>query len=305
METRFRARFRRRTFRFSEHSLRQVCDQAGVPPAFLGRMPAALGVGVLRSMLAVAEHADGRQVLLRFRAGDPPVLRAVLPQSYVRLDDEEVLDEVRRATDGEDFEAFRVSVDDDSLFLRLASPREYEVGAPGAGDRARAGFDIHASETGAWPLTIRRQMLRLVCQNGLTAESDAGAALRTRYTRLGRESLRAALAGTLKEVATWGASAAEAMAAARGDWIADPRAEIASIFRDHGLGSPRGRLGRWVAERVVRDVSLFGVRRFDLVQAFTAVARELEHRDRMRLEDAMGRYLVGGPASAADQAVPL
>ena len=37
--------------------------------------------------------------------------------------------------------------------------------------------------------------------------------------------------------------------------------------------------------------SLFGVHRFDLVQAFTATARGLEHKDRMRLEDAMGAYV--------------
>ena len=41
------------------------------------------------------------------------------------------------------------------------------------------------------------------------------------------------------------------------------------------------------------QVGLLGARQFDIVQAVTAVAQQLDHDWRPRLEDAMGAYVLG------------
>ena len=39
-------------------------------------------------------------------------------------------------------------------------------------------------------------------------------------------------------------------------------------------------------------LAVFGIEKFEFIQCFTAVARECEPADRLRLEDAMGAYLL-------------
>ena len=85
---------------------------------------------------------------------------------------------------------------------------------------------------------------------------------------------------------------------ARQAYVADPASEVARIFRRYRLGSPKGKAGRWVVDELLRRGTLFGVERFDLVQAFTAVARDLDHATRLKFEDAMGAYVLQGVAEA-------
>ncbi len=275
-------------------ALKQMSNVTGVPMAFLERVPPSLGVKVLRCMLALCEEADGRDLLFRMKGRERPRLRAILPQSYVRLDDRDLFAEVRDRLEGTSARAHRVSLDDDTLFLRILLGERHELGGGRRSDPAFTVLDVIGSETGTHPLEVRTGLLRVVCSNGLTEMSDAQRALRTRYTRLGRPAFEDALTSTLGSVLDRGAHLAATMAETRVRVVTDPQEEIDRVVRRYRLGSPRGRLAQWMTAEVLKEMDLFGVAKFDIVQAMTAVARGLEHRDRMRLEDAAGAYLMEG-----------
>jgi len=73
--------------------------------------------------------------------------------------------------------------------------------------------------------------------------------------------------------------------------VASPVPEIERNFYHFKLGSPRGRVGRWVIAEALKSKTLWGLQRFDIVKAFTLAAQSLGHRERRRFEDAMSSYL--------------
>jgi hypothetical protein len=284
-----------RTFaaKLTPHSFGQICGLLRVPPQFIERVPAPVALRLLRTLQDTSELMDGRALLLRFRGKEPPLLRAILPHSFVRFDDADIVRAIR-SHEGEALEAQDVRVDEDSLFLRLllADPkRQVNLGSGLSPDPGFVGMSIYSSETGAHPLVLRHSLLRLVCENGLTIPVEEGRPMRRRFTQVDRRALERAIDGALSQMIPRGEELAKKLAATRAETVRDADAEIFAIFRRHRLGSPRGRLGRWVTEEVHRNLSLFGAQRFEIVQAFTAVARGLESPDRLRFEDAMGAYL--------------
>lgn len=280
----------------SENALGQLCELAGVPTGFLERVPTSLAVKLLRTCLETAEHADGRRVLVRLKTTRSPRVRAILPQSYVRFDDLDVLSELRAAVGRKEIKAVRVSVTDDILFLRLAGTEALDLGSGRQPDPARPAIDLITSETGAHKLELRNCLLRLVCQNGLTTVSSVSRAFRSRFSSIDREKLRDGFGAAVEESLRKGQALAHRLAETRSSYIQDPRAELEAIFRKFKLGTTRGRIGRWVVGEVLRSLSVFGVAKFDLIQAFTSVARDLDHTARTRFEDAMGSYLMAGGA---------
>jgi len=281
----------------SPNALEQLCALAGVPPSFLERVPTSLALRLLRACLETAEHADGRRVLVRLKTAGPPSVRAILPQSYVRFDDLDVLSELRAAAEGRELKALRVNVTDDIFFLRLAGEEVHSLGSAQHPDPALAGIDLITSETGAHKLELRQVLLRVVCENGLTMMSKAGRSFRSRFSAIDRQKLHEAFRKTLEESICKGPEIAGRLAETRSSYIKDPRAELEAIFRKYRLGTTRGRIGRWVVQEVLRNISIFGILKFDLIQSFTAVARGLDHSARTRIEDAMGSYLMAGAES--------
>ncbi len=301
LERRYRLRVRRRErneeLGVSETALGQLCGIAGVPAQFLERAPASVGLDVMRSMLRLAQEGDDRQHLLRVKDGRSPRLRAVLPSSYVRLDDLDVLSEVERSAGEGWANAVNVWITDDLFALRLVAGQEVNLGTLQRPDPTRAGIDVVSSETGVRPLEIRSVLFRQVCANGMTRLVDSHRELRTRYARGDRAALREVLRTAVDRAVNEGTQAAARLAAARSQYVEDPLRELEEILRRYRLGSIRGRIGRWVVEEVLRDQTLFGTTRFAIVQAFTAAARGLDYPSRVRFEDAMGAYLFDAPAA--------
>jgi len=287
----------RMPIRLSDTALRQIGGITGVPLNFLAKTPASVGLAALNSHLAMAECADGRQRLMRLKMKGTPTLRAVLPQSFVRFDDTQVLACVRRASDK--LRVARLQVDDDTCFLRVLTEERLELGTAGNPDEAYAGVDVISSETGKRPLEMRSVVWRLVCTNGITRLSSANELLKVRNTSMDRHAFEGAVRTAMVDAIAVGREGARRLADTRGDFINDTRAEITRIFRRYKLGSPNGKVGRWVAEELVRKMTpMYGINKYDLIQAFTATARGLENRDRIRLEDAMGAYLMEGLGDA-------
>ena len=287
-----------KAIRLSENSIRQLASLAGVSMNFLEKVPASLGLKLLRCLIEFATGLDDKFFLLRFKSRRRPVLRAILPQSFVRISDFDVLLTVQSLCDLSRTHVANLVVNDDLFSMRLVLHDEMNLGTVRLPDIARPGIDIRTSETGRYPLEIRHILFRVVCSNGMTAITGAQKMLKKRYTKLNVPMLREVVGESLATSVQFGRDATGRLKEARSAYIKDPLAEVDRVFQKFKLGSPKGKVGRWVAEEVAKQTSMFGVQRFDIVQAFTAVARDLEHSHRLRFEDAMGAYLVQGAKAA-------
>ena len=291
--------------RFTETSFRQLCGLANVPSPLLTKAPAALGLNLLRCMLEASEAGEGRPYLLRMRAPRRPTLRAILPQSFVRLDDLSVFATLRKAVEKRDVQVASLKVDEDTWHTRLLVGEPINLGSVAAPDIVSPGFDLITSETGSHPLEMRHLLLRQVCLNGMTEAAEQKSAFRNRCTAVERHVLEDRLARALGQAAEKGRDMAAQLSGSRSDYVPDPRGEIDRIFRHFRLGNPSGRIGEWVAAEIMQSDTLFGVSRWSICQSFSAVARGLDHARRMLIEDAMGSYLMrgidGGKGKVSDQ----
>lgn len=279
------------------NSLSQYCNLVGIPIQFLEKIPANMGIRMFSILLDTCEKADGRQFLVRLNEKEGTRLRAILAHSFVRFDDRQVL-RVLNQVSGGGFQVKNIELDEDQMHLRLLIPNAtavpLELGTAFKTDRAFPGIDLVTSETGAGPMEVRYLVFREICSNGLTALAEEQKILKRRYTEIDRGVFEEIVRQAINKASTHGQDTASRLLATRDQVIPDPGRELTSVFRSYRLGSPNGRIGRWVREELDRSAGLFGVQRFDFIQAFTAVARGLESRDRLRMEDAMGEYLVGG-----------
>lgn len=286
---------RTRTMALTPTALGQLAGMAGIPAPFLERVPPALGLRLLRSLLEVAAGEEDRSCLLRLREGregTAPSIRAVLPASFVRISDRELLEDLERAVE-RPATIVNLQVTADLFSIRVVFADDVaDVGMARHPDPTMPGLDLRSSETGVYPLQIRRLVFRQVCANGMTGLAESQKLLRRRMTRFDRGEFRVAVREAAEESVRFGREMAGRLRVSRGQVVEDPRSEIARIFRTYRLGSPRSDKARWVAAEVLQNVSLFGVGRFELVQAFTAVARGLEHERRVLWEDAMADYLM-------------
>jgi hypothetical protein len=279
------------------NSLSQYCNLMGMPIQFLEKIPANMAVRMFSVLLDTCPRADGRQFLVRLNETDGTRLRAILAHSFVRFDDRQVVRVLNQVSAG-NFTVKTVEVDEDQMHLRLLLPRAIaeplDLGTATRRDPALSGLDLVTSETGAGPMELRQLVYREICSNGLTVLTGGERIMKRRYTEIDRGVFEGILQKAINQAATQGPETAARLAATRAQPISDSQRELETAFRTFRLGSPNGRLGRLVREELEQSTDLFGVQRFDFIQAFTAVARGLESRDRLRVEDAMGEYLVRG-----------
>jgi hypothetical protein len=165
------------------------------------------------------------------------------------------------------------------------------VGPSRKSDAAVAGIDILSSETGRYRLQIRTVLLRLVCSNGMTSLVAGPRQFRSTAANLDRERFRSALREAMSTSVNAATEQVERLRQARTEFVSNPDREIEGIFKRYRLGRFRGEPGRWVRGELNRERSLFGVDRFAIVQAVTAVARGLDHDVRRHWEDSMSEYL--------------
>ncbi|MBN1444172.1 MAG: hypothetical protein JXA90_15785 [Planctomycetes bacterium] len=293
---RFQVQLRRGTsmqaLRLTSTSLEQLCGIAGMPVNFLDRMPPSLGLSVLRSLLSAVDLAGNRPFLLRLKGRPPSLLRAVLPQSFVRIDDFEVYSAIVCAARETSLRVASLVVNEDLFFLRATFRKPLNLGSSRSPDEAFPGIDVVTSETGARPLEVRQCLLRVVCSNGVTYAEPGRRALRSGRTRVDRPVLEESLRSALESSMSSGPRIAGLLAESRSRFIPNPAEEIERILHRYRIGSSRGRIARWVSHELSRKVNLLGVEKFELIQAFSAVARGLEPSDRAKVEDAMGAYLL-------------
>lgn len=272
-------------------SLQQLTGLAGVPAGFLEKIPVSVGLATLRSCLTLAvETRDDPMLLLRL-GGDGTFVRGILPASFVRYDDRDLLQDVRQALGEREVRVTDLLVQEDVFHIRIATREAVELGAGKQNDVAWPGIDILSSETGRLPLELRRVLVRLVCSNGMTAVAGEQGAAGRRKTGISRKGIEEFVQVGLRESLAWSREPAERLRRDRDRMIQHPLDEMERVFRTYGLGNPRSTGGRLVRNVIAQQRDLFGVSRFNFIQAFTRTARALDPRQRSLWEDGMGMYL--------------
>jgi hypothetical protein len=197
-------------FDLTPNSIRQLTAIAGMPLSFLESLPPAIGVATLRSCLSIAlEMRDDPPFRLRIRESESPTLRAILPASFVRFDDREVLNQVASFAEQRDLCVPDFEISDTSLTLRLMLPEKVALGGTRARDDALVGVDVRNSEVGRHALEVRRCVFRLVCTNGLTSVSETYTQFRKRKLAVNKDRFRELFATGLDEAVTWGRESAD------------------------------------------------------------------------------------------------
>ena len=283
-----------RPWAFTPHALGQLAAIAGIPMPFLERVPLSLGLRVLRGLVAMQCAVSDRSYLFRWRGGSSPRIRAILPCTAPVIHDLDVIDDVASVVP-DSAAASHVVVHEDVFTARLLlRDASLDLGTSRHPDPAVAGVDLRSSETGRYPLELRAVVFRMVCANGLTVLTASKKLFVGEGASFDRARFREALRMTLETSVSRGRDLADRLRSSRADGVEDPGSEVRTVIRRYRLGNPRSELARWVAAELLRSRSLFGVSRFEVVQAFTAVARGLDHDVRLRWEDAMAAYLLDG-----------
>lgn len=263
-----------------------------LPGRFGDQLPASMTVNTLNYKLAA--RAD-EMALLRVRAQDgAAVLRGLLRPSHVRLDDQQILQQLLRLAGATELRPVNVAVREDLFHLRLIDGRQVDVGRGGERDPVHPGLDIYNSETGAGPLSVGRCLFRVVCANGLVFPERAGRTRRWRHAGSDAAVLRQQLAESLRGAIAEVRAITERYRSLHGVALAEPTAVLETFMRAYKLGSPRGRAGERILLELSRTGDLFGRSLFDFVQAVTAVARTLDVDKRLKFEAAAGRLVADG-----------
>lgn len=271
-------------------SLPRACRFLRVPPPYVEKLPTALAANLLNYHL----QARGDELaLLRLDQQDDLRLRALLPASFVRIDDTLLADLLATLEGADTLRAANCSVLEDHLHLRLVQDAPFAVDEPGR-DLVFPGIDVYNSEVGAGPLRVRLCLVRQVCTNGVTISERLDERLRLDPRRQDHDQVRNVLADALTRALAASRDLQGAYRQLTTVQVPAPVQALEAFMRRHHLGSPRGRAAELILAELLRTSDLFGASLFDFVQAVTAVAGTLATHQRLQFEDAVGALMVRG-----------
>lgn len=271
-------------------SLPRACRFLRVPPHYAEKLPAALAANMLNFHL----QARGDELaLLRLTDRDGLHLRALLPASFVRIDDAMVVDLLAGLHGADTLRAAHGVVLEDHLHLRLIHVAPFAVDGSGR-DLVYPGLDVYNSEVGSGPLRVRLCLVREVCTNGMTISELLDDRLRLDPRALDRDQVRAVLSRAFTGALDASRHLEGAYRRLREVQLPAPARALEAFLRRHRLGSPHGRTGELILAELLQTSDLFGASLFDFVQAVTAVAGKLGTEQRLMFEDAVGHLVVRG-----------
>lgn len=281
-----------RDVRFRSRSLVQFLSHLGIPAKYVARIPVDLALENVNRLLA--DRAE-ELVLLRIGGVHGDEVRALLKASFCRFSDQEILGIATDLSRAANLKAANVSILADSFHLRLITPERTINVAPGRGhDPVHTGIDIYNSETGHGSLKVRGLVYRQVCSNGMTINEAVADGLNVKLDRIDGDRVRRAFDKAL----VWCADNLDLLAdrylRTHEVALGDPRSSLDRFLNRHSLGRVNGRIGQLILSRLQVRNGLFGVTKFDLLQAVTEVSQAMTVTQRLRYEDAAGSYMLDG-----------
>lgn len=223
------------------HAENQLAVLLHAPRPFIKDMPGKLQMAVLN--WALRERAPRETALLRLNGNGNDSdwrLRALLSERYSAIDDHLVFDELRSVlTDYPEARLDRIEMQD--TFTRLALSFETVDLGDSAG---RIGIVVTNSEVERAALKVEAYALRLVCMNGLVANTKDN---EYRFTHAGQggRDMRATLQGAVYGSIEQARNAATTLAKATQHPLLDPLKELASVARKESISQKE--LDAWIS----------------------------------------------------------
>jgi hypothetical protein len=282
----------------------QMCQFLGIPTAYFRRCPVELQdmqfnywkqslEAERRKEKQAREGRNGNgqkaeRWLVRARN---EVLRGVLTEKYVRLDNLELFAALSPAL-SQEYEVDWFALSDESFHLRLHDRRLFREALPG--DRLMAGVHIANSEVGKRAVTVDALIYRLVCTNGLIRKVDGKSLLYQRHIALGKAEFALSVQSAVREALAFSAAWLTRLSAAVAHPIPDVEKAIHKIALDWGLtqATEEAVKAAILLEHPSQHETLYG-----LINGLTGAARSLGADERYTLETQAGtlleRYLKG------------
>ncbi len=215
------------------------------------------------------------KLLFRFDGQD---VRAVFTTKYIPVDNFEVCERLDSLGYGLDTE---VQCHLDPEFMSLSIPdgaKAFDIN----GDKFKPGISISNSEVGLASLSISAFVLRLICTNGLVANSDVSASYRHVSTKILSEFPQV-LDKISYELSTQRSQFKLSMESP----VDDPEATMASFNRQFGLNAQEKEAVEWAIPQEIGDTM------FAVVNTYTRAAQwnELSAESSFRLSRVGGNIL--------------
>lgn len=289
-------------------AFRQIAASIKAPAPYLARLPASLALACVQHGLEARRAEDETATaLLRLAGGEA---RAIVSGRYAVLDDLRFLDVTERAlvAAGVDLDSIRVNavLTGRRTLVRITMPHRV-VRVDGGADEVEVGLDLLNAELGNGAASVLPLVYRLVCSNGLRAWAQQGSRRVVRHVgdparavEVLRDAIPAALDDASGAVDAIKAAtrrvverAAEEFAGLRifGLTAAETRTAASTFAAERGVALPADTKAPAWREAWTQIEQIGPVTSWDVTNAVTAMARDVQPERRLELETAAGEYL--------------
>ena len=261
-----------------------LCNRLSAPVDFVrDRLPAPLQLATMNYLLATQEKP--MSTALRLRGDD---IAAVVSDRYAPLDQEDLLGCVRDALVKHDalnqvrVRSYATGMTD---VLRLVFPSD--TAAVKVGDVTALGIDVSTSSFGRSAVHVSSLLWRLVCTNGMRSPSSMG---RFSFRHVGdTQRLRDGISEAIPTALLHAGGVMDRWKAAVGVMVDDVQKFVDGL-RDVTT-TEREILQHELKNEVGTPELPAHIPLFDLVNGFTAMARQAHPARRLELEDMAGQLL--------------
>lgn len=289
-------------FSFTPYSFDQFAGMLKIPAKYLETCPVTGKGGMKDQVESRMEKKLANDFLVRVRMsaqeaeGVSGFCRAILPGNFTPFDNRHMVDALTRAMReaGGKFKLTSSNTNDpksleEHMHLRLIHEGDtsFEIEG-GMNDQHKMGFHAITSEVGACKLEIDALVYRLVCKNGMMGWADSEV-LKVPYRNFQAHEMFPRVNEAVLSSIRQGEVIRDLLNRSYGEEFGDsPEAYLAGMGR-------RMRVSDHVLEQAVETFrrERYAHTRFFAAQAFTFAAQTLPIRERIELEDAVGRELFG------------
>ena len=156
-----------KSFMLTGHAAQQFCKTYSIPYDFWVNKLDRYDKSYIFNKFVKDEKAFYLRCRKDGNGGHTDMIRAILSDKFVPLDNRFVIEQIKEFADRSDYKIANFNLDDDSLHLRMVMDSEkFNVGNDTEPDIWMFGIHISNSEVGKRSTAIDGALFRLICENG-------------------------------------------------------------------------------------------------------------------------------------------